>query len=169
LQQDWLFDDFTSVTVLEELGNGVEARDPQTLQLVAENILHNLADYGYFTDVVVDGQNVELVLDPAFSAEVRDDRLALAFTMRLSVPADPRRQAFAYSVYDPTYFTEVLHADEPGAIALSDAAPAGCRPTVERPQPSPEDIAAAAALDVTESGGDQLGQLFAERVVLQCR
>jgi ABC-type uncharacterized transport system substrate-binding protein len=168
LQEDWLLDDFMSVTVLEELGDGIDARDADTLQRIGATILRNVADYGYFTEIKIDGAAAPLTLDRDFSAQMRADRLAITFTMQLNAPADPRRHVVAYSVYDPTYFTEVLHTEMDDPILLSGTVPEGCQPTIQHAAPSPADIAAAAALDVTESGGDRLGQLFAERVLLTC-
>jgi ABC-type uncharacterized transport system substrate-binding protein len=168
LREDWLFDDFTSVTVLEDLGKGSDVRDQQTLLAVARQILKNVGDYGYFTRIEVDDAVETLTLDQDVAAEMRADRLAIAFTVRTPAPADPRQHRVAYSVYDPTYFTEVLHAEGADPIALSETAPNGCATTLQTPTPSPTDVAAAAAIDVNGSGGDQLGKLFAEKVLLKC-
>ena len=168
LRQTWLFDEFYTLYSLEGLDeDGDGTPDPHlVLDLISEN-LKNLKDYGYFTDVRADKHRVTItqVRDPG--ATVRDGRLEMQFTADLEAPLDPATQSITYAIYDPTYYIEMLHAEDGVPIDLNGA-PADCTYSLRPPTPTAETIAFAASLDRTQSGGDTLGTVFAERVTLKC-
>ncbi len=91
----------------------------------------------------------------------------MSFVVPLSTPATLGEASLTYAVYDPTYYVELLHAESDDAIRL-EGAPADCAYTLIPPDPDPEMVTFAAGLGQTESAGDGLGILFAERVSLQC-
>ena len=164
---DWLFDDFYSLFILEELGSEGTVGHDALMDLARRN-LDNLAEYSYFTFIAIDGAKLDYAPVLDLNSEMRDGRLAMEFTVPLAEPVDPRTDSISYAVYDPTYYIEILHVEEDGAIGFAGAAPQGCQAELEKPNPRVEDVALAAALDQTESGGDGLGVLFAERVLIRC-
>jgi ABC-type uncharacterized transport system substrate-binding protein len=165
VREDWLFDDFYTAFVLEEVG-GTITREA-LLDLAARN-LTNLKEYSYFTFFEIDGVQPAYRPVTQFDSEMRDDRLSMQFTVSLVQPADPRTARISYAVYDPTYYVEVLHAEAGDAVRFSGTPPKPCHLRLEKAKPSVEDVAFAAALDQTQSAGDGLGVLFAERVHIDC-
>lgn len=166
IEVDWLFDDFYTAFVAEEF-----VKDPENptdyLMALAEENLASLAEYDYFLDVRQSDERVALAEAGPPSTGLRDKRLFLRFTVPLAEPLDPAAGPMRFAAYDPSYYTEILYAED-AAPVLPDAA-AGCAVRVEPPDPSPEAVALAYSLDVDESGGDGLGRLFAETAIVSCR
>ena len=98
---------------------------------------------------------------------MQDHRVEIEFLLPIKTPLDPRQSEIIYQVAEPTYYFEMLHAEEGPAIVLKDA-PQGCRYNLEPPQPDAALVAYAAALGMNESGGDELGIQFAETVTIRC-
>ena len=147
--------------------DGDGAPDPDQLAALADVNISNLAAYGYFTYLKVDGESADYVPPLLYGTEMENNRLTLQFTLPLLAPVDPRESSVIYAVYDPTYYIQVLHVqDDP--VSLEGPIPGGCDTRIVEPNPTPETISFAASLDQTESAGDGLGELFAETVVLSC-
>lgn len=167
LKQFWIFDEaYTAYTTTQAKGGRAGKPDPKKLADTAREMLKNLKEYGYFTRVEQGGKRLALndARDPV--AELRDARLVVSFVLPLQASADVRAAALTYAVFDPTYFIEMLHVDAK-AIRLVGA-PADCAAKLRQPEPDPQVTARASALDATQSGGDTLGQEFAEKVSVRC-
>ncbi|MGE3933668.1 MAG: DUF1007 family protein, partial [Rhodospirillaceae bacterium] len=167
IEQEWLFDDFYSAFVLDSLRKSKEDR-AAGIQGIARENLENLKPYGYFTVVRAGGVPVPAGTVIEFASEVRQKRLWLRFVMPLAAPIDPVAQAMTYSVFDPTYFIEMVHAER-GGVRFAGAGADRCSARIDQPRPTPEQIAGAAALDRGARADDSLGQVFAETVVVTCR
>jgi ABC-type uncharacterized transport system substrate-binding protein len=166
LELDWLFDDFYTAFVAEEFVK--QDRPPsEFLPEVANTYLNNLAEYGYFTDVRLDGERLPLGEPTGAESGLRDKRLWLRFEVPLVEPVDPNSGRLTVAVYDPTYYIEIVYL-EGEFVAFSGPGADACFGRVIPPNPSFEAIALASALDRTQSGGDGLGELFAETVVVEC-
>lgn len=166
LRLDWLFDDIYSVFVLDEIADAGQARD-EALRAIARRDLENLREYGYFTDLRIDGTRVETGPVEQYDIGMREERLWLRFTVPLPAPVDPRAHGVTFAVYDPTYFLEVLHV-EGTPVILAGVGAEGCESRLRQPQPTLEAIGLAASLDQTQSAGDTLGEVFAEWVTVTC-
>jgi len=168
LRQTWLFDDFFSAYATEgmdEDGDGQPDKEPLA-QLVRENI-ESLAEYQYFTKAWIGGNTIKLNEVTEMSAEVRENRLAMIYYVPFVKPVRTDIGPLVYSVYDPTYYIEILHAEAEDAIQLASST-AGCSYHLLPPDPKEEEVALAASLAPSESAGDGLGQYFAERVTISC-
>ena len=158
----WLFDDYYSVLLVDDA-----ATTGKELQVILEEILNNTARHHYF--LRVEQQGIEATLGVAEQARIgmRDHRIEIEFRLPMTVPLDPRHSEIVYRIAEPTYFFEMLHAEENLAIVLKDA-PSGCRYHIEAPKPDAALVAYAASLGINESGGDELGIQFAETVTIRC-
>jgi ABC-type uncharacterized transport system substrate-binding protein len=166
LELDWLFDDFYTAFVADEFVK--QDRPPsEFLPEVANTYLNNPAEYGYFTDVRLDGERLPLGEPTGAESGLRDKRLWLRFEVPLVEPVDPNSGRLTVAVYDPTYYIEIVYL-EGEFVAFSGPGADACFGRVIPPNPSFEAIALASALDRTQSGGDGLGELFAETVVVEC-
>ncbi|MEQ8348457.1 MAG: DUF1007 family protein [Sneathiellaceae bacterium] len=168
LRQTWLFDEAYTAFVAEGADPDGDGRPNQDLldELLTLN-MQNLADYHYFTLVEQAGRSLPFGTPADLSTRIVDGRLETVFRLPLAVPAAPREAALAYKVYDPTYYLEVLHLEGGAAVHL-EGAPADCHARLLPANPTAGEVAMAAALDVTDSGGEGLGALFAETVHLAC-
>lgn len=168
LRQTWLFDEAYTAFVAEGADPDGDGRANQDLlqELLSIN-MRNLADYHYFTLVEQAGQALPFAPPDGLATRITGGRLETVFRLPLAAPAAPRAAAIAYRVYDPTYFLEVLHVEGGAAVQLVGA-PADCHARLLPARPTASQAAMAATLDVTQSGDEGLGALFAETVRLTC-
>lgn len=166
VELSWLFDDYYTVLVAEELSIEGKATEAY-LNEIAERNLTNLREYDYFTRIIYDGE-VQAVDDVTrYETEVHDGRLWMRFEVPLATPVDPKAGELTFAVYDPTYWIEILHLEaEP--ILFSGEGANRCFGEIRQPNPTMEEVTLAAALDTDETAGDGLGEVFAETVVVRC-
>ena len=168
LRVHWVFDEFYSLYMMEDLdtdGDGVAEADK--LHGMAQSSTKNLAEYDYFTEVEMDGSRLAQGSVTEAEAAVQDGRLVLTFTVPFAEPVAIDGKSLTYAVYDPTYYIEILHVKE-DPVSFEGAAPSDCRYVVLPPNPDAATVSFAASLDKTESGGDSLGDAFAERMTVLC-
>lgn len=168
LRETWLFDEFYTAFVLEGVETDRNGRPQQAFldDMLRQNMA-NLAEYGYFTSVRHGERPVPLGTVTEMSTRMNGDRLEITFLVPFRTPVNAATAPLVYSIYDPTYYIEMVHLDDSGAITLAGA-PSGCRHQLFAPNPDVEAVSLAAALDQTESAGDGLGIHFAERVEIRC-
>ena len=166
IQVDWVFDEFYSTFVLEDIVRAGEDTETALEQVNREN-LEGLKAYNYFADIRAGGKPVGLKDATDGSISVYRDRLRMVFTLPLETAIDPREQLFEYAVFDPSYYIEILHIEKNG-ITVANAGTGSCTAALEKPNPDAETISLAASLGQTEIGPDNLGQLFAEVVTVSC-
>lgn len=166
IDEEWFFDELYTGFVVEDMANGKKVT-PQVVNGFGARVIENLQPFGYFTSVTAGGKPVKLGTVTEFKSEMIGARLKLRFSIPLPTPVDPVATPMKLSVYDPTYFIEMRHADAK-AITLQGA-PAACRATLDRAKPSESTIAKAFALDRNAQADDTLGRLFADTVALGCK
>lgn len=162
----WLFDDFYTAFVLEDIEYATDGKAAALIELAGAN-LENLAEYGYFADFQADGERVTYGPVETYDSGMEGERLWMSFVVPLSRPVDPREERVTFAVYDPTYYIEILYVAEGEKLRLSPE-DTGCTARIQPPNPDPEVVAFAASLGPEESGGDSLGLLFAETVTVEC-
>jgi ABC-type uncharacterized transport system substrate-binding protein len=158
----WLFDDYYSVLLVDDA-----SATGQEFQAILDQILSNTAKHHYFIHIEHAGEEIELSKPERARIGVQDHRIEIEFRLPMKAPLDPRQSDIVYQVAEPTYYFEMLHAEEGPAIVLENA-PADCRFHIEEPRPDAALVAYAAALGINESGGDELGIQFAETVTIRC-
>lgn len=166
IEQEWFFDYFYSAVIEEELVLDGRPID-EVLDELAQINLSSLKDFNYFTDFIADGVPIAVGEVTMYETKMRGERLWLKFTVPLVEPIDPRQQVVSYSIYDPSYYIEMIHMEgEP--IMLAGSAPVDCSALTKAPDPTFEAVALASALDRTQTGPSNLGALFAEWVHVTC-
>jgi ABC-type uncharacterized transport system substrate-binding protein len=167
IEQEWLFDQFYTVLVTEELSGAAGTR-AEALKALARSNLQNLRSYDYFTEVHAGGTKVPLGTVSEFESELRKGRLWMRFVVPLATPIDPTERALAFAIFDPTYYIEMLHL--PGdMIAFRGAGAGGCFGRIVPPNPTTETVLLAQAMDRNATPDATLGSVFAERVEVTCR
>lgn len=158
----WLFDDYYSVLLVDDA-----AATGKELQTIREDILSNTMQHDYFLRIEQLGTEATLGVAEQARIGVRDHRIEIEFRLPIKTPLDPRRGDIVYRIAEPTYYFEMLHAEDQTAITLGDAPP-GCRYSLKPPSPDAALIAYAASLGIDETGDDGLGIQFAEQVTIRC-
>ena len=169
MEQSWMFDPFFSAYVLDELTD--QRPDRAAIAAKAEalgpEMVGNLAKHGFLNDWQFDGEPVTGLSGSFVGTRVTRDQLELTFRLDLDQPLELRGSRFEYSVFDPTYYIEILHARR--HLPELRGAPRGCRREIIEPDP-PEDLATfAASLDQNAESDEGLGIHFAERAAIECR
>lgn len=167
IEQEWLFDELYSVFATD--GWDMESSAGKSaLHELAKGNLENLRAYDYFTEILVDDDRHQPGEVQDFETEIRESRIWMRFVMPLETPVDPKSQPFSYSVYDPTYYIEVLHM-QGDVIAFGGPASGRCVGEITKPEPTFEAVSLAQSLAIDDEADDTLGRLFAERVDVTCR
>lgn len=168
LRQNWMFDPLYTAFVLEGFqdAKGKAPARRKMDDIMREN-LENLKEYNYFTEVEAKSKKAKFTGVRDTKSDLVGKRLSMSFTLLLESPVDATTHPVSYSVYDPTFYIEILHAEKGTAVKLANAG-VDCRHRLHVPKPNPEAVALAAALDRTQSAGDGLGKFFAETVTIRC-
>jgi ABC-type uncharacterized transport system substrate-binding protein len=162
----WVFDEWYTTYMASEFVKS-DTKSTQFLMSLAQQNLANLAEYDYFTKVLVDGKKTSLGKVTTFDTGLMNDRLWLRFEVPLARAVDPLKRKVRYKVYDPSYYIEIVHVEE-NPVTFSGTGADHCSATVVDANPSFDAVALASALDVTQTGGENLGELFAQTVKVSC-
>jgi ABC-type uncharacterized transport system substrate-binding protein len=167
MEQTWIMDPVYSRYLQEDAMEQFEGATPEEkLANLGAEILGNLEEYDWYTELYAGDRRVPVRPDGKPSLWMQEGQLRFRFRARLAEPVDPRTQVLRYAIYDPTYFIEILHHEaSPPRLQLSTVA---CRADIRRPRPDPAVVARALALDFNQTGEADLGRHFAERVTILC-
>lgn len=162
----WHFDDMYSANIIEDMKQKKEPLAKQ-YQDFAKDSIDYMAAENWLTHLQMNGQVLPVSKPTSYRTEKIDYHLALHFVLPLKEPVAIKGNTFSLSIYDATYYVEMLH-HKLNTISVSDNAASLCNAKLEIPKP-PEDISAyASTLDVNQRSDTGLGTLFAEKVVLTC-
>ncbi|MGE3246113.1 MAG: DUF1007 family protein [Beijerinckiaceae bacterium] len=163
----WTFDDMYSAFAIQGLGKDGVPID-QALKALAKVNVTQLAEYGYFTVLRINGK--QAAFKPAINHDITMDAkkiITLHFTVMLKTPVKAPRVS-VLKVYDPTYFVAFDYAKQ--APTGLDNAPKGCSVSVAVPKPlTPQQEARLAAVAGTnDSPGENFGFFLAPSAILAC-
>jgi ABC-type uncharacterized transport system substrate-binding protein len=115
----WQFDEIFSSFVIQQHDKDHNGKFNKAENAsVEKEAFSNLKDYGYFTQVRIDGKKLALDTVEDFQATIKKDILIYEFTLRLPKPVDVTSHDFAVGVYDPEYYVEVdLDQNDPVRFA----------------------------------------------------
>lgn len=163
----WHFDEFYSANIIEDMKLKEEPLEKQYQDFARQSIEFMAAD-NWLTHMELNGKQLTFSTPTVYRTEKQDYHLVLHFVLPLKEPVPLKGNSLSLSIYDSTYYVEMLH-HKAGAVSVSDHAATLCDIRLEKPNP-PEDISAyAASLDITQQGEKGLGTLFAEKVLLTCQ
>lgn len=162
----WHFDDFYSASILEDMKQKNEPLDKQ-YQDFARDSIEYMTQENWLTRFQMNGKTLKFKKPTSYKTEKYAHHLALHFILPLKVPAPISGNTFQLSIYDSTYYVEMLH-HKLSAISITDDAATECSIKLKAPEP-PEDLSAyAASLDLNAQSDEGLGEMFAEKITLTC-
>ena len=173
IHQRWNFDIYYSMMTLADVVN--EHRDQQKgLAIMAKTMAQNLAEYRYFSNLIVSGTDIPLPAPYTYALTTRmsegQEILSLQMQFKLDKPQPMQGKSVTWSVFDPTYFIDISHG-KPSEIAILNQGVSHsvrCLKTIEVSEPSEEVLEYAASLDRTQKDTQGLGNYFAEKVLITC-
>ena len=167
IRQEWLFDDFFSVALIEEASQHPQGLDAGIFAKIAE-ILENLQPYDYFTVARYGDETLPLSRMGDITADVSENRVWMGFTVAVGNSVNLATKQFSYAIFDPTYYIEMFHA-EGETISFEGDAPAGCGTEIVQPNPSAGAIALSQSASLDANPDYTIGRLFAETVHVNCQ
>ncbi len=166
LRLSWLFDEFYSANIIEEM-----KRQPEPLQsqfrAFTDQTRRSLASQHYLTRMTLDGQPVAFGTVTEFRVSKQDYQIRLDYRLPLASPQPLAGHQLAFAIYDATYYVEMLHR-EARAIRLTGPGAKACQHRLIAPTPPEDLLAYAQSLDQSEQAENGLGKAFAERVIVTC-
>lgn len=174
VRHQFTFDEMFSATVgagLDADGNGKLTRE-ELVALAKENV-ESLHEYGYFTVVKIEDQEVVLT-EPVDYYSEGDAKgiVSLHFTLPFAAPVKLGSLQLSLTVLDPTNFIAFgFAAKDP--IVMAANAPKSCTPSVEKPEVDPalqqlDDAFAGASGGVVAGNADPSIQWPAQKAFLKC-
>ncbi len=111
----WEFDDMFSLVIIKDNDkNKDEKFDDKEIANVRDTYFLNLKNYGFYTNIFVDGKEFPLSFDLAdFSAEIVDEKVIYVFTINLSTPLAPFNHKVDIGIYDCQYYADIFYAEDP--------------------------------------------------------
>ena len=167
IYQEWLFDDFFSASLIEEASQNPKGREVG-IKAVVEEILDNLEPHDYFTLINVNGKKISSNPIKSFEVDVRENRVWVSFSLPISKEVNITAQALDYSIFDPTFYIEMLYF-EGETVSFTGDVPTSCSTKIKQPNPSTEAVLLSRSPDLDKVPNRSIGELFAETVVVNCR
>ena len=170
IKQSWEFDGIYSMITHANLKNAYED-EKVGLVLMAEQMKKNLGGYDYFSNLIIDGEKIDipkadhanLIMESRPPISV----MTLDLDLKFKTPIDIVGKELIWSVFDPTYYISMNHKTVED-ISITNAGSAECGKELSIPTPTAETIAYAGSLDKSQRETDGLGNEFAERVIISC-
>lgn len=172
LKEHWIFDQFYTEFALHDFAYKKDGKlDHDKLLALAKENLHGLSDFSYFT--YFQGHDNEMhtsLFKPVktYDSYLEKKRIALDFTLEFEKPIPAKGQTVTIKIYDPSYYTAMLHEEDPKALQVEGGG-GKCTATLDKPKPDAAWQELAAALDRNAKAPDNLGVYFAEKIVLTCK
>lgn len=137
LHHRWAFDELFGSFVIEQHDADRDGRfDAAESEGLRADAFDNLADYGYFTHLRLDGGDLVLHAVQDFRASIEDGALIYEFTLALPEPVDPVTTDLAVGVYDPEYYVELL-LDEDDPVRFAGLPNGACTFDIREDQDNP--------------------------------
>lgn len=167
LRVHWRFDEFHSLVAIEGLDSNGDGRlDPAELQPLAELNVTSLKEYGYFTEILADGEPLAFEDARDYSSRYEAGILSLQFEIPLAAPVDPRVALVRFRSYDPTFYIAIEPALQ-DPVAFAGTPPPSCRAEVEEGSP-PEVLTLSEADFLDPEASESIGKLYATTLAIVC-
>lgn len=170
LRVTWRYDAFETLYILSS--HGLELNENGELDETTQQTLVGLrsrfpADFDGSAHLSVNDASVPLQWPIEFDAHMIGDRLEVTFMRRLEMPLDVTQGSIEVAFYESTYFFAFSVTDEPQVLG-----PETCSTRVAPFKADQEDATLMATLNKLSkeetSGIENVGALFADRIVLEC-
>ena len=110
---EWTFDEMFSSTIIQEFDLNTDGKfGEEEIKKVEKGAFSNLKEYNYFTDIKINGHQFKIQTIKDFYAEIDSGVMVYDFFIPCEVAGTLENQEVKISVFDPTYFVQVLLAAE---------------------------------------------------------
>jgi ABC-type uncharacterized transport system substrate-binding protein len=105
LRMSWTFDEMYSSMIRTDYVRGKAATPAEVKTIEKENFL-NLANYGFFLDLTVNGQAIKVKEVKDFDARFQGNKVVFEFTVPLRTAERRDPNVIEARVFDPEYYVE---------------------------------------------------------------
>ena len=167
IKQKWVFGEFFSASLIDDIIKNKKGINIGLKEEISK-ILVNLEEYDYFTIINVNSEKSNIGKVKKFNTGIEDTRIWIEFDVPLIKPVDIKLNTLTYSIFDPTYYIEMLHL-EGAKINFIGNKLNNCSANIISPNPTEEAIilSKSASLDMTPD--KSIGKLFAEVISISCQ
>lgn len=114
-RQKWVIDEMTALYVLEDnRENGDGKLDAKEVSSIKEVSMGALRDYGYFTDVRINGEPFRPNIFTDFHAVLDNGKLIYDFFIPCHVKAISTKKEMVLAIYDKSFYTCIVYASKDG-------------------------------------------------------
>lgn len=118
-QQHWTMDPMLTLLIMEIVDQDGDFQiSPEEVQIVHDESFVHIGEYGYFTDIRIDGAPFEIKVVRDFTAHVRDGKLIYEFFVPCRVDALAEVKEVKVAVYDPSFYAFVLYVEDAGGSGV---------------------------------------------------
>lgn len=126
LDYEWRFDELYGALLVEEFDRNRDRRfDAAETKVIQEKAFANLKEFNYFTALRAGAEPITVAGVENFSVAVEKRIAVYRFRLLLPRPIDPIREAVALSVYDPSFYIEILFDKDDPVRFAGTAQPCG--------------------------------------------
>ena len=112
-KHEWIFDEMFSSTIIQEFDLNADGEfGEEEIKKLEKGAFSNLKEYDYFTDIKINGHEFKIQKVNSFYAEIDGGVMVYEFFIPCEVAAGEESQEVVISVFDPTYFVQVLLSTE---------------------------------------------------------
>lgn len=122
LRVHWTFDPFFTEMIVLDYGAPSDGTfsDAQ-ISAIEQGAFQNLRHFDYFTMIRVDGREIPVERVERFFAYIdEDDSLVYQFEIPLDVDLNIRSRRLAISMYDESFFTDILFGDDYATVRRAE-------------------------------------------------
>ncbi|WP_164516453.1 DUF1007 family protein [Minwuia thermotolerans] len=162
----WRFDELYSAFAIQgsDADSDGKTSEAELAELAATNVGH-LAEWNYFTEVLVGTAEAGLGKVTEFGAEDDDGVLVMWFVLPLEYPVSPADVAVRLRTVDPSYYV-AFDTDPAAEVALVGGAPGNCSAVGMAAGEQPENVSDTEVASLTQDSA--WAAAFAPVVSLRC-
>lgn len=164
----WLLDEASSSEMLYDLK--LAEGDPKAQKKLADEVLGNIINEHYFSYLYdKKGNKIKYSATPSnYGLKAQGHQLLYHFDFFLAKPQPLSENTFTLMIYDPTYYVSMFYTNK-SAVDFSQV-PSNCQGSLLEHNADEKTKQYASSLDKSQREADfSLGELFAQKVVLQCK
>tara|TARA_Y100001970_G_C14246855_1_gene868946 strand:- start:3268 stop:3831 length:564 start_codon:yes stop_codon:yes gene_type:complete len=167
IKQKWIFGEFFSASLIDEIVKNKKGINKGLVEEISQ-ILANLEEYDYFTNIKVNKVKTSVGKVKKFNTGIQDTRIWIEFDVPIIQPVNIEENNLTYSIFDPTYYIEMLHLEN-AKISFVGGIPNKCSAEIIQPNPSDEVIVLSKSPTLDMTPDKSIGKLFAEVVRVSCQ
>jgi len=165
----WTFDTVTSAYMLDGKDFSKETPEDKSkaFQKIAKSVMNNLTLQHYFTYFYDVDKPIKFTMSKNGKLSQKKLKLTLTFFLPLSKPHSIKHRTLELMVFEPSYYVQMSWLKKQD-ITLSPTLEKQCHLDLVEPNPTSKQLAYAMSKPPDDIPDNELGELFSQRILIQC-